>query len=59
MGELSPAKAGLLRTLIDGERYEAGAHSVGFDVSSLPNGAYILRVAQGKAIGSRVMMVMK
>jgi hypothetical protein len=49
----------LVRTLIDGDRYEAGAHTLGLDVSSLPNGAYILRVAQGKSVGSRVMMVMK
>jgi hypothetical protein len=48
-----------IRTLIDGERYEAGEHTIPFSADGLPSGYYMLRLAQGTQLVTRPIVVAK
>jgi len=57
--ELYDSRGALVRTLVNGERYEAGEHQLSFDTEGMAMGAYMVRVSQGNRNASQVMVVVR
>lgn len=53
------ARGTVVRTLIDGERFEVGEHSITFNTDGLPNGLYVARLWQGGDEVSQSIVVVK
>jgi hypothetical protein len=49
----------MVATLIDGEQFEAGQHTVPFNAEGLPNGYYVARLVQGGRSVTRSMVLAK
>jgi hypothetical protein len=49
----------MVSTLIDGEQFEAGQHTVPFNAEDLPNGYYVARLVQGGRSVTRAMILAK
>ena len=55
--QIFDTRGALVRTLVDGERYEAGQHELALTTDGLPTGAYMVRVSQGSRSASHVLVV--
>jgi hypothetical protein len=55
--QIFDARGALVRTLVDGERYEAGQHELAITTEGLSTGAYMVRVSQGASNASHVLIV--
>lgn len=50
-------RGSVVRTLVDGDRYEAGMHQLPFSTEGLPSGYYVVRLTQGEKSATRVLSV--
>jgi hypothetical protein len=57
--QIFDATGAIVRTLIDGERVEAGEHTVAFSADGLPNGYYTARLTEAGGTLTRAMVVVK